>query len=90
MLNKDLEKKKNFNKYFLFSFDLPLNPCCVSDLTNDDQEDDCCCWPVFEFESFAVFPRPELFSYSCLSLEPAPAFVDEVDDDVDEGVVVVW
>jgi hypothetical protein len=36
-----------------------------------------------------VFPRPDPFSYSCLSLEAAPAFVDEVDDDVDEGVVVV-
>jgi hypothetical protein len=35
-------------------------------------------------------PRPDPCSYSCLTLESPPAFVDDVDDDVDEGVVVVW
>jgi hypothetical protein len=41
-------------------------------------------------DSLALFPRFDPFSYSCLSLEPFPPLVDEVDDDVDEGVVVVW
>ncbi len=91
MSNKDLEHHSN-NDLIPFLFNLPLNPCGDSDLTNDDQDDDCCCccWPVFELDSLALFPRFDPFSYSCLSLEPFPPLVDEVDDDVDEGVVVVW